>query len=235
MKKFHDEYDLKNENRCTFDDNNKFVDMIDNKYIIDIDKYDQISTKEYIKFLNGECQTNNGVNFEEILYYNDIELEEDHGYIQWIFPLDEKSSCAIEIPIIDLKELTQEIANDNSITKKIKLSYELMMNHWGLNNRRNLIKINLLNGHDALRLSRMLQSLVYHGLKDLAFTTYEIVSQYSNYTGSILKSLMYYGETIETMKPVKNNSNVRQGHLYMDVWKFHLLKACNKMNKLLKN
>jgi hypothetical protein len=201
------------------------------------------TTEDYIDFLNDKVKTNNAKTYTEVSRYTDLELENDHRYIQWIFPTTTQSSCADGVPIISIGELQNYIAKDHTIINKLLSSYNMMIKHWGLDGVQCLEKIELLNGHDALRFSRMLQSLVYHGRKDLATLAYELVSQHIGGQYSILNPLMYYGTTLENMVKVGYLDNIVVSDLekfsvdakLMDVWKYHLLKAFVEYDEFIKD
>ncbi|RYY86521.1 hypothetical protein EON63_05610 [archaeon] len=121
-------------------------------------------TEVYIEFLQGQRLTSHGKSLQDILAYNDRQLEADHQFIQWIFPLPDPSPYNPNAPLIDIRLLLS-----NSIVKdKILLSYEKMRNFWGLGDEIDLEKLEKLNGHNGLRFSRALQSLVYHDQQALA-------------------------------------------------------------------
>lgn len=196
-------------------------------------------TKDYINFLNGKLCTENGKTYSEIINYTSDDLENDHKFIQWIFPTTQPSDYAKNVPIIDIAELQTFIRDDPTIIEKLKQSYNLMIKHWGLDDIQCIKNMEKLNGHNALRLSRMLQSLVYHNQKSMALLTYEIVSQHigdDNDDNFILNPLMYYGTDLENMKSVGYMYNTHNIHntkgIFMDVWKYHLLKACKEFENL---
>jgi hypothetical protein len=115
------------------------------------------TTKDYIKFLESR-------RFEEIMNYSSSSMENDHNFIQWIFPTTTRSMFTDNAPIIDIKEL-----RSYDVTK-ISRSFEKITEHWGIKDNKivNLTKFKLLNGHNGLRFSRVLQSLVYHDKSDVA-------------------------------------------------------------------
>eukprot|EP01031_Cornospumella_fuschlensis_P025091 gene25091-30305_t len=118
----------------------------------------------YIQFLQGTRPTGHGRYFQEILAYNDRQLEADHQFIQWIFPLPDPSPVNPNAPLIEIKSLSA-----NAVAhEKMCLSYQKMCQFWGLGDQLDLEKLKSLNGHNGLRFSRALQSLVYHDHQALA-------------------------------------------------------------------
>lgn len=119
--------------------------------------------KRYLDFLNGG-RTSNGLTFNQFLDYSDQDLESDHSFIQWVFPLPDPSRFNPDAPLIDIcQTLKNPLAQE-----KIVLSYGKMKEFWGLGNTPNREKMQCLDGHNGLRFSRVLQSLVYHDKADLA-------------------------------------------------------------------
>lgn len=120
-------------------------------------------TSRYLAFLNGG-KTAHGRTLQDILDYTDDQVEFDHQFIQWIFPLPETSAFNSDAPQIDIqKVLASELAHE-----KVLLAYEKMRNYWGIGDTIDTKRMRLLNGHNGLRFSRALQSLVYHGHPQLA-------------------------------------------------------------------
>lgn len=205
--------------------------------------------EKYREFLLNKQKTGSGKTYTQILGYNKKQLEDDHQFIQWLFPLPQPSQYAKNVPVIDIKELITNIKHHSYILPSLQLSYHLMMKHWGFDIKYSnklgvgftknpfkhcpgnylnytgscppkylkleLIddtKIKLLNGHNELRLSRVLQSLVYHGLKDLAIYT---LSQILTYTKPI-KSI--------GLKPLLNTTLHISG---ITLWEHFLNEAIN--------
>lgn len=196
-------------------------------------------TIDYIDFLNNKIKTENGKTYDEILKYDEIELDKDHRFIQWIFPTTTPSKCTTHLPIIEINQLKNLISRDRTIISKLVDSYEMMIKYWGLDGIQFIEKISRLNGHDALRFSRMLQSLVYHGREDLALLAYELVSQHIGDENSVLNPLMYVGENLDEMEPLEYLYDLKLKDLHkfgkniklMDVWKYHLFKALKETKK----
>ncbi len=165
-----------------------------------------IEMTKYLMFLLNRQKTGSEKTYNQIIKYNDQQLESDHQFIQWLFPLLSSSHYAQGCPIINISELQKALEQEHYILPKIKLSYQLILHHWGFNviesdqliknsinnpftktNNYFLIeprvnffekKIKLLNGHNGLRLTRVLQSLIYHGLINLAYYTLTKILEY---------------------------------------------------------
>tara|TARA_B110000503_G_scaffold7746_1_gene10552 strand:- start:256 stop:741 length:486 start_codon:yes stop_codon:yes gene_type:complete len=89
----------------------------------------------------------------EILNFSDKDIEEKHDFIQWVFPTDEPSSIASDVPIVDdeVIDLFQknEIAQTNlKNAKDLYLSFLFRNSHWGKK-----------YDHNHLRITRVIKCL----------------------------------------------------------------------------
>lgn len=147
-------------------------------------------TTEYYDFLKSH-------RYDEIMSYNEKELEDCHAFIQWIFPTTTPSAFNSEAPVINIVELRAS-SDYNDAREKIIDSLELILKHWGIEYEDEGLyiydqtKFKLLNGHNGLRFSRVLQSLVYHEYTDLAQAILEFVLD----NVSLLKPKRQDGKTI---------------------------------------
>lgn len=118
-------------------------------------------TDRYFNFLKSE-------RYNTIISYNEEELEDDHAFIQWLFPTTTASAFNSDAPILDIRELRNS-SNFADAEYKLFVSLNLILTHLGIFVDDSSIfvydedKFKLLNGHNGLRFSRILQSLVYHG------------------------------------------------------------------------
>lgn len=126
-------------------------------------------TLKYYNFLDSEL-------FERIMSYNEHELEDDHSFIQWIFPTIRRSIYNRDAPIIDISELRSHHKYEDARLKMLR-SLEMMKVHWGImgNEIFDFEKFQCLDGHNGLRLSRVLQSLIYHELVTEAYELLRLV------------------------------------------------------------
>jgi hypothetical protein len=136
------------------------------------------------------------------------ELEDNHDFIQWIFPTVSQSAFNGDAPTIDIKELR---AHPKFETAKVQMmeSLNLMLPHWGISDGNVIDKrrFKLLNGHNGMRLSRVLQSLVYHD----KITEAEMV----------LKCVL---DNIHLLKPKVVNGKT--------FWQIRFEEACNEVEQL---
>jgi len=129
-----------------------------------------------IEFYNFRGKTQDGYSFEDIKMFSLDKLETCHSYIQWVFPLKERSKAVPSSPV-----LTSEDVED---IHKYKMELFLIVNmlpfyglvyndkfeaidrgpHW---DERKATWITPRN-HNYLRLTRILKSLCLLGMKPLA-------------------------------------------------------------------
>lgn len=140
---------------------------------------------QLLHFLAGEGKDNNGRIIDTIWAFSDKELEKVHDYIQWIFPLKEKSSFNPNCVTLT-NEMIQYIQTSEVIQKNLVLSFQRMCNFYGMayilkTNDIQIIKtqkeikqtwLNPFN-HNFKRISRIIGSLVLCGRSDLAEIFYK--------------------------------------------------------------
>ncbi len=136
-------------------------------------------TSRYLQYVRNESKDFNFQLFEE---FKNTHLERKHDYIQWVFPLAESSMFNGFAPVLNLKELKRMMEKDPLILERHLFSVRKMLHFWGIDweegigtttgklrvhNWFSLRKLNSDN-HNALRFSRMLRSMVYHGQSRIA-------------------------------------------------------------------
>ena len=104
-------------------------------------------------FLEGKMPDTNGRMLEEIFNFSDQEIESRHDYIQWVFPLDEKSRSNFAAPVLEEFEIEEirssEIAQQNLIKSADWFFHFLQQHdHW--------IKS---YDHNHLRITRVIKCL----------------------------------------------------------------------------
>lgn len=117
----------------------------------------------FLQFLKGESidylvrGIYSGRNIANIYNYSDDDLEKQHDYIQWLFPTITLSSCNFDSPNLTLSDY-EILRADWSVRKLVYYLAIKLLNYWGFyDNNRN--KLNLLHGHNGLRLSRLIECL----------------------------------------------------------------------------
>lgn len=121
------------------------------------------SALKFLAFLKGESidLLVNGFlsnrNIVGIYNFCDDDLERYHDYIQWIFPTITASAFNKNAPVLTLSDY--EILRSSWPIRKIIYYLALkLLNYWGFYNNENS-RLNLLHGHNGLRLSRLIECL----------------------------------------------------------------------------
>lgn len=87
--------------------------------------------KKYLSFLITPA--NDYVyNHQMLMSFAQVELENDHLAVEWLFPTINGISHPDNPPVIDLNELKLAISNESYLISKLGLSYSLICHHWGL-------------------------------------------------------------------------------------------------------
>lgn len=116
-----------------------------------------------------------GVYFEDILKWDDQKLEDQHDYIQWLFPLTTKSPYNPTAPTTDDKSITL-FKNDPVLRGEMLKAFKRMLKFYGfeMDSKGNIVQAANFNkraanwvtsgNHNYLRITRILKSLELHGL-----------------------------------------------------------------------
>lgn len=139
-----------------------------------------------LRFYQGEAN-NRGVTLEDICTNWDYDkLEQDHNYIQWLFPLLEKSPFNPSASVTNTKVITA-FRKDPELQKKMLRSFEVMLDFYGfsLKPEGTIVKAahfaerskNWLTkgNHNFLRITRILTSLKLHGLEKYADNFFSVL------------------------------------------------------------
>jgi hypothetical protein len=132
-------------------------------------------------FAGGE--DNAGRTLDEILGWDDARLEMVHDYIQWLFPLPERSGANPFAPVLD-KETIAVIRGSEEMQGRLRAAFERMIAFYGFvvegdtlteGPRFRKASRNWLHegNHNHLRLTRMLRSLRVLGLEREATLLWE--------------------------------------------------------------
>jgi hypothetical protein len=129
-------------------------------------------------FLSGSGPDSRGRMLAEVLSYSDDELELQHDFIQWLFPLDQPSRFNPEAPVLAPHEFA-ELGRDPGVVAGLRQGFERMLAFYGLEwSAGSVVKAARwparspnwaeLPTHNDLRITRILRSLVLFGLHDEA-------------------------------------------------------------------
>ncbi|HKR09406.1 MAG TPA: opioid growth factor receptor-related protein [Gemmatimonadaceae bacterium] len=135
-----------------------------------------------LAFYRGEGRDDRGRTFEEVLDFDDEELEETHDYIQWLFPLAVPSGVQPWAPLVD-RECQERFRADPELGNALRRALERMLEFYGLRivpkggdvaiqrseNFARRAEVWLTQGnHNFLRLTRMMASLSLLGQQEVA-------------------------------------------------------------------
>ena len=127
-----------------------------------------------IAFYSGTGADVEGRKLEDIWRYSLDELEDNHDYIQWLFPLRERSAFNPHAPIVDDATIAS-FRSDDTLRRNLERSLEVMLDFYGLRIGGERIVRSATFGerstnwlipgnHNFLRLTRILKSLSLLGL-----------------------------------------------------------------------
>ena len=135
-----------------------------------------------VSFYLNKSSTPEGYTLEEIWGWGHENLEYTHTYIQWLFPLREKSNFNLSAPTIDDNAI-REFSTNQQLHENLIKSFRIMLNFYGftLDDKGGKVVINKapdfeekktywLNpyNHNFLRITRILTSLTLLGCKEYA-------------------------------------------------------------------
>jgi hypothetical protein len=134
--------------------------------------------KQLLAFYYGRSTDDQGRHFAEILDHDDEWLEGTHDYIQWLFPLRERSGANPSAPLIDA-EVAAAFRDDEQLRANMRAAFDRMLRFYGLcrDGERIVKGANwderkenwfVESTHNDLRITRILKSLRTLGLSDEA-------------------------------------------------------------------
>lgn len=139
------------------------------------------------------------------------ELEQNHDFIQWLFPLPEPSPVNPHAPLLDPTTLAAAQQSEQ-VKQNLLRSYDTMAAFWGFNRNDyggiqpsaqfaiQSKKWCCYNDHNQLRLTRMLRCMSLVGHHDLASRTVEFLLMQLAQSGldlSSVTSVSYWMQAVE--------------------------------------
>jgi Opioid growth factor receptor (OGFr) conserved region len=134
------------------------------------------------RFFSGG-EDDQGRSFDEILGWDDARMEMAHDYIQWIFPLPERSGANPWAPVLDPATIAA-IRNSAEMQGRLRAAFLRMLAFYGFAREGDRVVEGLrfatasrnwvdAGNHNHLRLTRMLRSLRVLGLEHEAEMLWE--------------------------------------------------------------
>lgn len=168
-----------------------------------------------VPFYLGEQRDLKGRMIQEIWAWDFEALECVHDYIQWLFPLPERSAFNANAPIVD-EDVIQAFQQDPRLRQNLLRSLRVMLRFYGLQYQerdrgkamisrsedysiRKREWIGLFN-HNYLRITRILKCLMAFGLEAEAQAVYECLQQiYKENSDQIGgKTFRYWTDAVKT-------------------------------------
>ena len=135
------------------------------------------ATHPLVAFYREGARDDEGRTLAEILAWDDDRIEEIHDFIQWLFPLPERSGANPSAPTLDA-EVIAAFRADSSMRARLRQAFDRMMRFYGLQwdaAGTNLVRAadfreradNWLRpmNHNHLRITRILRSALLLGLE----------------------------------------------------------------------
>lgn len=159
--------------------------------------------KTIIDFYTGKQMANTGETIDEILKFNDFDLESEHQYIQWLFPLREPSPVNPHAPLFDgpadyhlSKEPDGKLAEENFLK-----ALSMMNKFYNFDSPTKQQWVSIAN-HNYLRLTRIIKSAILMGYPEYAeHFALKAMATYSKYPADVgLRSLGFWVEAVALHK-----------------------------------
>lgn len=167
-----------------------------------------------LQFYSGRSPDVRGRTIEQIWQQDYEWLEQTHDYIQWLFPLNEKSRFNPNAPLLTKTDI-QAFKDNANLRKNLIQSFKLMLDFYGLkiqvtqDGKETITtsesflkrKQNWVNwgNHNYLRITRILKCLKILGIADYAQAFFQCLSEiYVTEKGEITKlTFSYWQEAVE--------------------------------------
>ncbi len=149
-----------------------------------------------LKFLQGIESDSYGRYHKDILNFSDEELENAHNYIQWLFPLQEKSSAVPGSPFLEDEKIIRILQNDTNVQERMAGAINRMERFY-LENDFWLKR----NNHNHLRITRILKSISLLSSKENAQEFYDFILRRVECAQPVTEeSLGFWQESIKGIK-----------------------------------
>lgn len=146
-----------------------------------------MSTNALLGFYSGDGTDDRGRRIDDVWGFTNEELEAEHDYIQWLFPLPERSAFNPGAPVLDAATI-DAFQRDARLRANLERSLGVMLAFYGLVTRdgaveraptfgeRSRVWLTPYN-HNFLRLTRIMKSLTLLGLGERAMQLLECLRE----------------------------------------------------------
>jgi hypothetical protein len=133
----------------------------------------------WLRFYRSEGPDSEGRTLEEILGWDDDALETTHDYIQWLFPLPERSAFNPRAPVLTEAEMAAA-RGDERVQQNLRRAQDRMRVFYRVTpEREHLPKAWACSvDHNHLRITRILRSLRLLGREQEAEALYRDLSRF---------------------------------------------------------
>src|SRR5947208_12141820 len=90
-----------------------------------------MAKEKLLRFYSGEGTDDRDRTIADIWCYSHNELEAVHDYIQWLFPLAERSAFNPSAPLLD-EETMEVFRSDDGLRRNVERSLRVMLDFYGL-------------------------------------------------------------------------------------------------------
>ncbi len=146
------------------------------------------TAEDIVRFYSGTGTDDRGRTLKEIQEWPDDSLEDVHDFIQWMFPLVERSGANPDAPTLDPAAISR-FRSDSELQQNLYRSFVRMLGFYGLEMRTGH-QINVIpdkkervmqwmwpGNHNYLRITRILKSLSLLGLENDARGLFDCLSE----------------------------------------------------------
>jgi hypothetical protein len=153
---------------------------------------DRQLTDMLIPFYLGDAPDLRGRTIEDIWAWDFETLECTHDYIQWLFPIVDRSAFNLDAPIVDA-EIIQAFKSDRRLQQNLLKSFAVMLRFYGLQCQESSATTIVVSqstdypirkqewvhlfDHNYLRITRILKCLMAFGLATEARSFYQCLQQ----------------------------------------------------------
>jgi len=170
-----------------------------------------LSNSPIIEFYAGISPDRQGRKLEEIWQQDHQWLEKTHDYIQWLFPLRDKSRFNPHAPILTEIDI-QTFKDHQDLKLRLEHSFKLMLAFYGLKLQTTVILAESFSerkqqwlhwgNHNHMRITRILKSLQLLGLEPHAQLFFNCLEQiYSTEKGAITNLTFSYWRDAVMVQP----------------------------------
>jgi hypothetical protein len=137
---------------------------------------------QLVEFYRGKGEDAEGRKLADVWAFSDDEMESNHDFIQWIFPLQQPSRFNPQAPILSDRDIA-DFREDPTLRENLKRSFDRFLAFLGLEKKEGRVvpatdfeakrQIFLAPDHNWLRITRALTSLRLLGLPEQSEALYE--------------------------------------------------------------